>query len=122
MPIELKTANFRLTLTDSGVLELWKDRTMRVLTVGQHDPYMDAAAGELLKEMNKFPYLRAANGEDGMNFHLDLDCGMQRWIGMKPIPLLRKQLKVCGFQQADIRRVMKVFQATEHTWMARVTF
>lgn len=46
-----------------------------------------------------------AGGED---WNVDIDCGMQRFNGVKPSKELRKALKNCGFSKAQVDTMLKI--------------
>ena len=93
---EFTSDEFRATLKD-GLLAVYSLRERQLVetkieggkasqrTVG---PSSDDPLGRLAAEMSKWPVFAATAAEDDEGwFHLDIDAGFQRWIGMKPAPL-----------------------------------
>jgi hypothetical protein len=59
----------------------------------------------LLMNMNRMP-LFAATYAGGDTWHIDLDCGAQRWIGMKTTRQFCGALSKCGFDTKTKRKIL----------------
>lgn len=125
---EFTSDEFRATLKD-GLLAVYSLRERQLVetkieggkasqrTVG---PSSDDPLGRLAAEMSKWPVFAATAAEDDEGwFHLDIDAGFQRWIGMKPEEDVRDALSRCGFDEGDIDTMVAACQAEPWSYLPR---
>jgi hypothetical protein len=67
----------------------------------------------LLMNMNRMP-LFAATYAGGSEWHLDLDCGAQRWIGVKKTGAVSSALSKCGFDLETTKKILA--ECRKHKW------
>ncbi|RLG44167.1 MAG: hypothetical protein DRN81_05140 [Thermoproteota archaeon] len=62
---------------------------------------------ELARTMARMPVFAATAADDEPGeFWLDIDCGFQRWEGLKPEHELREALCNCGFEDDEIEAMI----------------
>jgi hypothetical protein len=61
---------------------------------------------QMVEEVTKSPLFIAWLDKDG-GFHVDVNCGMQRWLGYKTRREVGKALRKCGFGTNDVRKVFR---------------
>lgn len=87
-------------------LEVTKSTTDGGISVDILD--QDNASGHelrMLRAMEGMPTFAAGYaGDDGWN--ADIDCGMQRWRGVKPTKDLSKALSNCGFDAKTKKKIL----------------
>lgn len=72
-------------------------------------------AGQLAAVMERFPLFAGTVDEDDLTtWHVDIDCGFQRWAGCQTNRQVRAALRKCGFEKADIDAMVKRCRA--HPW------
>jgi len=107
MSYEIENAYYRATVTDDGVIDVWRKekrsvRTRRMLPSGEWEAVVaDQMAIDLAAALDRHPMCRMAFAGDGF-YHVDLDCGFQRWIGQQPAKEVRKALKTWEFPPTPI--------------------
>ena len=115
---EYVSAKYRATVRDDGLLTVTNGPP--VLHVVHFAP--DGIASEkfvtretattqadrdLLAAKAGAPVFLACRAE-GKDWNVDIDCGMQRFNGVKSISQLRTALKNCGFSKAQIDGMLKL--------------
>lgn len=74
---------------------------------------LTASDKRLLANLNRMP-LFAATYAGGSEWHVDLDCGAQRWIGTKTTRELSKALSMCDFDSETKKKIMA--EGRKHKW------
>lgn len=82
----------------------------------EDETHPDAATVKLLDAVNAKP-LFAANWAGGTSWNIDLDCGVQRWRGVKPVGQVRTALKRCGFSVPQVKAVIAAAKRQEHEYV-----
>ena len=121
---EYKTKNYRLTIDESGEINIYSISQLKpiqkALVNGQWvETKPDQGLENLAREMSKYPALRAVHTGDNM-FEIDLDCGMQRFIGPKPASDIRKFIMASGFDRPTMIKIMREAKSQEHSGVTRV--
>ncbi|MCY2927547.1 MAG: hypothetical protein NT031_19330 [Planctomycetota bacterium] len=121
--MNIQSETHRLTLNEeTGEFEVYP-LTPRQLHVTEYrggrlvrdedETHPDAAAVKLLEFVNGTPLFAANWAGDGA-FNLDLDCGLARWHGLKPVGQVRTALKRCGFSPEQVKTVIAAAKVEDH--------
>jgi hypothetical protein len=70
-----------------------------------------------LKALAALPLFRANNAGSG-KYNIDLDCGAQRWNGIKPRRDVVKALRRCGFSLDDVRKMLVRLRGHCHEYIS----
>jgi hypothetical protein len=126
--MEVISETHRVTLDDcTGEFEVWpiEKRQLHVTEYrngvkvrDETETKPDAATTELLEYANSVPLFAATFAGDGF-FNIDLDCGFQRWSGMKSESEVRTALRQCGFSLEEARAVISAAKVEEHSYVRR---
>ena len=126
--MDITSNTHRLTLDDcTGEFEIWpiEERQLHVTEYrngvkvrDETEGRPDAATTKLLEYANSVPLFAASFAGDGF-FNIDLDCGFQRWNGMKPESEVRTALRRCGFSLREARAVISAAKVEEHSYVRR---
>ena len=126
--MEISSQTHRITLHDEdGQFEVWPIEKRQLHVTEYRDgakvrdeveTQPDAAMTKMLNFVNSTP-LFAANFAGENMFNIDLDCGFQRWNGVKSEADVRKALRRCGFRPKDAKAVIAAAKVREHSWVRR---
>ena len=67
---------------------------------------------KLLEALERMPVFMACRAGD-RQWNVDIDCGFQRFNGVKPQGQLVKALKNCGFEQGQIKEILAICKKAE---------
>lgn len=105
-------SGFRAAVTD-GLLKIW-DLQGASFTAIHATVLPDGAVRtdrvEQLPQPGNPPICKATYAGD-RRVHVDLNCGAQRWNGVKTLAFLRKGLSRAGFERQDINLLFKDLKA-----------
>ena len=125
--MEISSETHRLDLDDAGTIVVYPLQTRQLHVSEYRDGRLirdeveaspDAAMSQLLTAVNSKP-LFAANWAGGTSWNIDLDCGFQRWNGVKTQAQVRIALKRCGFSQSEIKTVINAAKREENSHVRR---
>lgn len=115
---EYLSETHRAVIDDEGLLKVWpvKPRELR-LTKSTPDGGLavafvngqapDSPEKKLFEAMNRFP-LYVAGYAGSSKWHLDVDCGFQRWRGIKTSRQVSDALSKCGFDSEAKKTIMSL--------------
>ncbi len=124
---------YKAFVSSDGILEVHQV-TPRELRIEQHsadgsvavnvvtaETAKDSMSKDLLAYMNRTPLFKCAcdKGSDGTEWWCDIDCGFQRWHGVKPRRDVATALKNCGFNTQSIRAILRHCAKFEHEYLGR---
>jgi hypothetical protein len=75
--------------------------------------------GRLLSTLDGVPLLKTAYAGNS-TFHVDMDCGVTRWIGTKQRANVVAGLRYCGFSREEAQEILDLCAKHTHKFMARV--
>jgi hypothetical protein len=114
---EFVSETHKATINDGGLLVVWQlsPREVRVtkstpdggvdVSIINEKSVKDTSTAKLLQAMSRMPTF-AAGYAGGKEWNVDLDCGFQRWRGVKPTKDLSKALTNCGFSPRVKKKIM----------------
>ncbi len=120
---------YRATVAENGLLNVYQqgDRVATITSIGAGQISVsnvqqgdDSALGRLLMQLAAYPYFRAAYAGN-RRYHLDLDCGAQRWQGEVSSAKMGSALSKCGFSHADRQLILEAARKHTHQYLGRVT-
>jgi hypothetical protein len=126
--METNSTTHRLQLNEeTGTLKVWQlaegqlhvteyQNGVKVRDGIQANP--DPATARLLEAANSQPLFVANYAGRGF-FNLDLDCGFQRWNGVKSERDVRIALRRCGFAPNQVKTVVAATKVEEHSYVGR---
>jgi hypothetical protein len=126
--METNSTTHRLQLDEeTGTLTVWQlaERQLHITEFRdgvkvkdgiETDP--DPATARLLEAANRQPLFVANFAGDG-SFNVDIDCGFQRWNGVKGERDVRTALRRCGFAANQVKAVVAATKVEEHAYVGR---
>lgn len=105
--MELLSDKYRLVQTDDGRLSVYnltppRLRVTRIDATGITTFYPDDdSTRELNRHLASAPYFTAVCRKPG-EWWVDLDCGAQRWCGVKTSREVSRAIRLCGFDPKPI--------------------
>lgn len=128
--MEFVSETHKATISDEGLLVVWQlaPREVRItsstpdggigVSIVDEKTAGDHSTKRLLQAMSKMPAFAAGySGESEWN--VDLDCGFQRWRGVKPTRDLSKALTNCGFSPEIKKKIMAECQKHKVDYVPR---
>lgn len=115
MPKEFRSEKYIATVSDDGLITVRNGpkvlRETKFLPDGSVDVTLKTAENstgadrKLLQAMDRMPVFTACWAGD-RQWNVDIDCGFQRFNGVKPHGQLVKALKNCDFDQEQIKEIV----------------
>ena len=121
---EFESSKYHAIVGDNGTLTVRNGpRVLRETTISKNGRLRvkkitqktapDESTRQLLANMNRMPVFCACWG-GGHKWHVDIDCGFQRFNGVKANSEVLKALENCMFDQEQIDEIVALCKETKH--------
>lgn len=115
--LEFTSETHRAELADDGLLRVFAlaERELRQTVVNtdgvrvdilSFETTQDPSTRKLLSAMSRMPWFAATYSQSDKAWWCDVDCGFQRWSGMKPGSTIIRALAKAGFGIGVRRKLM----------------